>query len=260
MSMQEDWPNPEPKKRGMSGGMKLLLVLGGLGGFCMLLCCGGIAFLGYKARNMITTDPATIRERTQEIATIEVLPGFKPVQGMDVIFMKLVVYQGEQGDNSALLLMEFNSSMMDQGKGQKELRDQMLDQMHQQQAQHGGGAGPDTDIEVEESETRFYTIGGRKNEFLFTKGKSHSGKAMRQVTGTFPTAKGVAMLMLTVPEENYDEAAVVKMLESIRTPVNLPEEPGETTEAEEHPQASEAMTPEENEEAEDEKAEETPNS
>lgn len=216
MSIQQDWQDQEPRKRGMGSGSKVLLILGGVGGLFLLLCCGGGAYLFWQARNalenLVTTDPAAIKTKTQSIAKIDVLPGFKPVQAMDMIVMKWVVYQGEAGDDSMLMLMEFQNSMF-QGANKQEQKDQMLQQMRQQQQAQGGN----TNIQAEETTKRDFTIGGRKNEFTFVKGKSQQGKAVRQVTGTFPTVGGVAMLMLIIPDEKYDEAAVIRMLESIRT-------------------------------------------
>jgi hypothetical protein len=263
MSFQQDWEAPEPRKSGMSGGMKLLLILGGVGGFVLLLCCGGVGFIFYKAKNLITTDPDTIRERTQSIATIEILPGFKPALSMDFVAMRWVQYQGDEDENSMLMLMEFGNAMM-QGNNPHQ-REAMLRQMREQQLQQGGHA--QQEIEAEETQTREFMIGGRKVPFTFIKGKSEEeGKAVRQVTGSFTTAGGVAMLMLAVPEEKYDEAAVIRMLESIRTPLAPVEAEPEADEAAEtkaesdQPAMEAEATPSEGEaagKAEGEKPEET---
>jgi hypothetical protein len=271
MSIQQDWQDPQSQKRGMSSGSKVLLILGGVGGLFLLLCCGGLAIVGYKFKeavgNLVTTDPELIKTRTQDIVTIEVPPGFKPVQAMDMVVMRMVVYNGDGGDQSSVfMIMEFDKTMMQGNK--KQQQDQMLQQMRAQQAQQGSNG----DIQVEETQTREFTIAGRKTEFSFVKGKSNDGKAVRQVTGSFPTVDGVAMLFLMVPEEKYDEAAIDRMLQSIQVPASAGEaeveDMDENAEAENNeaagattqPDPTGATKPDESGEPEAEKSEDESNS
>src|SRR5262245_20031151 len=114
MSMHDDQPIPPPEKRGMSGGTKVLLVLGGVAGICLLLCCGGGFWLYYRFQNVIknfaTTDAVEIRERTRKIVEIDILPEFEPVTAVDMVFMKMIMYT-KPGSESVLMLMEFDASM-----------------------------------------------------------------------------------------------------------------------------------------------------
>ncbi len=58
---------------------------------------------------------------------------------------------------------------------------------------------------------------GRKSLFSFKHGKRASdSKPVWKVWGAFSTKFGAAALILLVPESEYDEAAVVHMIESIR--------------------------------------------
>lgn len=134
-----------------------------------------------------------------------------------------------------LMLMESDDSTL-QGNPEEQ-RKQMLDSMRQHEM--GGGAAAmmqgmaggismmpgstlgqdamDTDIQVQERQTKDLTVRGQKAEFEFIKGTTGGdGKMVRQVLGSFAFSKGVAMLMLIVPDKGYDEEAVVKMIESIR--------------------------------------------
>jgi hypothetical protein len=216
--MQEDWPQ-QPQKQGMSTAAKVLLILGIVGGICALLCCGGAFFFFWKAKdalqNAVTMAPEAVRERTAQIVKIDVPPGFEPFQALDMVFMRWVLYTKGQNQEGVLMLMEFGNQMMG---NQQQQRQQMRDALRQQQ--RGGGMG---ELQAQETESREYTVKGEKVSFEFVKGTNRQGQAMREVTGSFPTRNGVAMLMLLVPEDDYDEAAVVKMIESI----SEPEQPGE---------------------------------
>jgi hypothetical protein len=217
MSIHEDWQNPEspgPAKPGMSTTAKAMLIVGGAGMLCLLLCCGGGVLFYFRAKdafkNMTSSDPQEIRKRTQEIAHIEIVPGFEPTQAMDIVFMRWVLYTKPPAGGSMLMLMELDQKMSPAGSG-GDRNSELLKTMRQQNqsGQHN------TDIDIEESRSRDFTIGGKTVPFQFNKGKTRDGKAVRQVIGSFDTPGGVALLMLTVAEEDYDEAAVDKMLQSI---------------------------------------------
>ena len=235
MSMHDDLQAEQPPKRGMSSTAKVLLVLGSIAGVCLLLCCGGGAFFVYKAKDMISmTDvPQEIKQRTEEIAHVEVVDEFKPIQAMkiavpNVMTMKWVIYAKGEKQQSILMLMEMNKAGMavEGGAGAKRQRDEMLEAMRQQQ----GGGKFNTAIKEESTETRVFTINGEKVEFDFIKGtRPGAAGGVRQVVGVFSGKAGVVMFMLIVDESDYDETAVVKMIKSIRLPgqpaANISDEP-----------------------------------
>ncbi|MGQ0633920.1 MAG: hypothetical protein ACT4QC_04880 [Planctomycetaceae bacterium] len=235
MSTQDEWPQREPQKQGMSTAAKVLLTLGVIGGICALLCCGGMFLVGWQfqkfAKNAMVDDPAAVRQRTDQIVTLEVPPGFEPKQAFDFVLMRGVVYTKGAGDDALLVLMEFGNQMIG---NQQQQREQMRETLRQQQAQRGGGF---PDLQDRETESREYTVKGEKASFEFVKGTTREGKAMREVSGSFLTQNGVAMLMLRVPAEEYDEAAVVKMIESIGDP----HQPGEVSV--EQPVSGDAQAP-----------------
>lgn len=215
MSIHEDWKDPERSKRGMSTGMKVLLTVGTIGGICLLLCCGGVAFFLAKVKNIFeqahSNDPAIVRQRAREIAAIEIPPGFEPAESVDFFVMRMVEFK--KPPDAKLVLME--SAQIDQGQDVQEQRDEMLRNMREQQPDAAHDGDDDIAIDVQERRTRQLTVRGRTVEFEFTKGTEGEGKVVRQVSGSFPTSRGTCVLILTEPEETYDEAAVLKMLSSI---------------------------------------------
>jgi hypothetical protein len=227
MSMQDDFRDEQSLKQGMSSTAKVLLILGAIAGVGLLACCGGGVYFGFKAKdvfqefakNAISSDPAVIRQRTQEIVHIDIPEGFEPSQSLQFsmmnVAMKQVVYQRKGSGGSMLMIMETNQPM--QGANTKQQREQMLRAMRQQQGQQ-----PDQlndELNEENSETREFTINGEKVPFEFIKGTgTDNARAFRQVVGIFRVKSATVMVMLMVPEGEYDEPAVVRMIESIQSP------------------------------------------
>jgi hypothetical protein len=212
MSIQEDWADQQGRKPGMSSTAKVLIVLAGVGGVFALLCCGGIAFFGWKAKQAIesamSTDPAVIRENTRKIVDIEIPEGLEPTQSFDIFGVKMVVYSNPANDGSVLMLMELNAALTGNTKQQ---RDQMLNSLRLQGQQP---ADVDAEIDEETVQTRHFMIQNKKVPFDFAKGMA-GGKGVRQVTGSIPTRRGVALFTLVLAEERYDEAAVLRVLKSM---------------------------------------------
>ena len=220
MSMQEDFQDPAKPKAGRSTGVKILLVLGVIGGVMGLICCGIGGFVYWKFKDAMSTDPVVVQAKTQEILKLQIPAGFKPMMSMSFMGVKMVMYQGDPPNESMLMLMEMPAGMGNADPEQQ--RDAMLNQMRQQSGGMGGG---NANLQIDERETRNYTINGKKVPFIFAKGKGQGGKAMRQVTASVPTASSAAILMLMVPEEKYDESAVDAMISSmggVRAPDDAP--------------------------------------
>ncbi len=207
----------------MSSTAKVLLILGSIAGISLVLCCGGMAFVGWKfqnvAKEMFVTDPAVVRQRTEEIIHIDIPADYTPTHAMKFdlmnVKMKQVGYQRKGSAGSMLMIME-TSQPPAPGASPKEQREQMRQAMRQQARQQGQASD---EINEQSSETREFTINGESVPFEFIKGTApQGGVPTRQVVGVFRGREGTVMLMLMSPESEYDEATVVKMIESIRLP------------------------------------------
>lgn len=225
MASQDDFQEVPPQKQGMSSTAKVLLILGSIAGLVLLACCGFGAYVFFHvqdfaqnlAKNMnisATQNPAEVRERTQQILRIDIPDDFKPVQAMEFMVMQWAVYQGKSGPQSMLIIMEMNQQMIDPGRNRdaKQQRDEMVQQLRQQPQ-----VGTMEEIEEQTHETRTFTIGGKPVEFDFIKGKTRGSQAVvHRVVGVIPTENGIVLLMLTVPDADYNEEQITRMLESIR--------------------------------------------
>jgi F0F1-type ATP synthase membrane subunit c/vacuolar-type H+-ATPase subunit K len=204
-----DAPRPA-KKKGMSTGAKVAIVLGIAGGVCLLVCCGVVGFFVNKVQKSITVDPAAVAKIRESILTSINLPAdFNPKMGMDLTIagqgMKMAVFGRGAGpepqDGAMLMLMQFPA-----GADPQQMQQQMERNM-----------GKQTQIKVESTESKLVQIDGSEVKFEFVKGKTQDGgQDVRQVTGVFPGKQGMVMLMLLLPDADFDEAAVTSMLESIQ--------------------------------------------
>jgi hypothetical protein len=238
MSTTDDFNDPQPKK-GMSSTSKVLIILGSIGGLCLLACCGGGAFLFYRLKDnfAMSSDPAVVKKSTEEIVLIDVPSDFTPTQSMKIsmmgVSMKWAIYTKGGGNDSMMMLMEMNQPGMaaQGGVGAKQQRDQMLQAMRQQQAQQGGAGQFNTEINEQSVKSRKFKINGETVEFDFIKGTRPNGGDVHQVVGVFPSrGGGVVMLMLIVPADGYDEESIVTMIKSIRMDASTPA--GSVTEVE----------------------------
>lgn len=229
MSTHDDFqqePVPQGKK---SSGNKVLLILGTIAGLGLVLCCGGPAIVYVMFKDAIvqkikntfdlTTDPEEVKGRSEEIAHLDIPENYTPVSAVRFSIgftMKMIVYQSGSNNQGALVLMEME--MNQPGMDRKQMREQMLQQMRSQQA-NGGPGGFNSQIVAQSTETKTFKVNGEDVEFDFVKGTrpgDSSGTIYRQVTGTFQGKNGIVMLMLFIPDSEYDEEAVSKMIQSIR--------------------------------------------
>lgn len=210
---RDDWDRDggqRAAKPGMSTGMKVLLILLGIGGVFVLACCGiGIYFF---SQIQVEEDPAAVARITREIAEIEIPEQFEPegAFGMNVIVwsLKMVAYSHQQ-EAGSLALAEMT---VDVGGHQKTHELQVRDMLREQ------GFGQE-DLEITSSEKRDFEIRGETESFEFAEAEHReTGEKFRQVSGTFKGKEpdSIGFLILQIQEEHYDEEAAVKMIESIR--------------------------------------------
>lgn len=206
MSMQEDGSGePVPPQR--SGCGRAFLIIFAIVGIIALLCCAGLGIVLWKLRNAFSNDPAVVRENTSTITDIDIPDSFRPVSTVSVLSMTGVMYAAEDGKGMLLL------GGIQEKNGSKERETQLKTMLAQQKQQQG----QNQQLETVSKEEREFQIRGEpaKFEFVVAKDKS-TGKEFRVVSGTFAGKSGLAGLMLEVPADEFDEAAVEKIVESIK--------------------------------------------
>ncbi len=199
------FPEGGPPKRGMSTGVKVLLIFGGVFGVLAITCCGFGIWIYNKFSNAMTTDPEQVVAIQQAIVAMDVPQHLPPQVGMDIniwgIEMKMVVFAAAGGE--VLTLMQMAGAQSDPATQQ-----QMQAEMKKQGKQPG--------MKVDSTETRTVTIGGEEVPFEFSTGtEEKSGRPTRQVSGAFEGRDGAVLLQYIVPEDEWDEDQVMTMLRSI---------------------------------------------
>lgn len=197
---------------GMSTTTKVILAIGGLFCVALLVCCGIAMWFGNKAVNTIaestTENPAEIQSIADSIASIQIPEVYQPQTGVDFdlgFSMQMAIFsRNAGGQQGAVVLMQMAAP------GQQN-DEQMKAQFRQQMQQ----SGQNQEITVESSETRTFTIDGEECDFEFVAGTDQSGNPVRQVMGVFPGRGGAAFLVVFESEEDWDEEAVVELIESI---------------------------------------------
>ena len=185
---------------------KIILILLGVGTVSLALCCGG---LYYFFNDAIKMDPVKIAVMQKEIIEIDVPQGLQPNMGlnmnMGVMTMKMVMYN--PGNTTSMMLMEMQIA----GQTEEQMKQAFSQQASQQQHQ--------AQFRMESSETKTIKIDGVDREVLFAKGTltPQGGKPTpaRMLTGLFPSTTAMGFIVYSIDETNYDEAAVIKTLESI---------------------------------------------
>ena len=225
-----------------------LIVVGALAGLMLLVCGGAAGYVALTApagreeqapeaaddpslpadkmqkmkeqiearRIRLTEDPALVRKIAARICEIDLPAGFEPIEAYDQGGVRVASF-GNVSENGALLkLAQIDWPMSIEG-----ITD--LDNMMQAQvlsAAEKGDGRIDTTLKASrqkpESIQRELMVLGQKVEFVFRKGKRASGnQRVWKTRGAFAAKQGGVALVLMVPESEFDEESIVRMIESI---------------------------------------------
>ena len=210
----EDYVDEAKPRSKSSSTTKVVLVTLVVG--TLVLCCGGLGFLGLmgyqvskNAKVTVATTPAQKQQIARSIARIDLPEGYEPTEAFESaimgIDMKLVTYQPADQPNTRLMLMR--NSMLPANPSESERR-AMLDQMR---AQTGAGQrGRVLDTEVVE-----LPIGDTKVPFQLQTIEEPQGK-VKQLTGVVPLEDGSVMVILRMAEEDFDLDKAKELLSTLR--------------------------------------------
>ncbi|WP_339729357.1 hypothetical protein [uncultured Gimesia sp.] len=204
---QPDEFSAQPKQ-GMSTGVKVLLIFLGVGGICLLLCCGGLYYAFRSTEFKMTEKKEDIIEIQNDITEITIPDSFKPQAGMSMkivgMEMRMAVYE-EKAKQGAIVLMSISTPDDGMVDLEKEFQKNMRQNNQNQR-----------DLKITKEETREFTIKGKKVDFNFSEGTDPKGKEFHQISGVFSGKKGPAFLFIQLSSETYNEEEIVKMIESIK--------------------------------------------
>lgn len=206
-----------------SGGSSMgpWLIGGGIGCLLVVLMCAGvIGFIGYKgqqmAGQMFITDAEQVRERTTDLAEIDIPDTFEPQLAVQLPDMLVEATDGEEpfrwviytrSDGRGYLALGYIGGVSDDADQQTQGIGDFLAQSGESHRR----------IEITDEEIREMTIGGEDAEFTFSRGTVEpSGDEFRQVIGHFEGKRRRTWLIIQVEAEVYDEAEIDAIVASIQ--------------------------------------------
>lgn len=195
------------KKPGMSTGMKVLLVLGILGGLACIACCGGLYWVKSQFKMDFAEDPAKAIEVADEIAEVDLPEGFegKGAANMTAFSfgMKMAIFE-QTGGPGTMMLMQMK---VPEGTDvEKEFEKSLRQQSH----------GPH-ELENETTRTQEIEVRGKPAKFVFAEGRDpKKGLDMRQVSGVFSAKGGYGMLVIQVKADEFTDEQLEAIVRSIR--------------------------------------------
>lgn len=223
MSAGNEWPQDPnmgatPPRQGMSGGMKFLVTILIVGGVCGVLCCGVGGYFAYKLKQgfQFTQNPDEVKEKSAAIAKMTIPDQFHPTLAMklDLAGFKMAIAGYETtGKTGGLMLMEVPGTLEQAEAGLS----QQMDQVRAQQRQQGGNNAV-RELKVTEQHEEKVTIRGREVTARFAKGTAEGSETVyQQLTVAFPgkTAGASDVLIVQLPEDDWDEDEIETMLKSI---------------------------------------------
>jgi hypothetical protein len=216
---------PGDLSNGSSSSLKLGLKVAGIAlGMAVLLCGGVAAYVAMQddgsQANATKVPPATpmmkpeaMRAIAAKIVEIDIPADFEPISANESSYGLEATFGRRNTDGAFLKLRRMFPSTMPRGADPRSAGEMVL---------HVADRGDElTDTTLtgmpEPESTRELTVLGNLEKFKFFRGKRSSGeKTVRKVAGSFMIPAGLIVLIYTIPEEEYDEEAVVRMIESIR--------------------------------------------
>jgi len=208
-----------PSQPGMSSGTKVLLILAAVALVSIALCAGVAILGGFLVAGYIdkagSNDPRVIRQRSAEIAEIDLPEEFHPSFSLDMKIpftgqrmMSMVFYSDEQ-TTSTLVLAALGKMFSDQD--QQEIKDQIQESLREE------GLGRTEATGTRKVEEKQITVRGQPETFTFITTKDpETGKTRLEVTGVFPNKDGQAMFLFDGDAEKYPQEKITALIESIR--------------------------------------------
>lgn len=196
----------------MSRDTKILLaVVGGVLGLCLIACIAGVVLFAVaggalfaNVAQSVNQDPADVLETAGEIADIDLPDQFTEATSMNVLGMKLAIWNDPSGESMAMLLQMPFQSRIDQD---------IIGQMEEQMSNQSGRRLRN----VTSIEERDLTIRGAPAHMLILVGEDvDTGEQFNQLMVTFQGKGGVAMLMMLNPASEDNIQMYENVVNSIR--------------------------------------------
>jgi outer membrane murein-binding lipoprotein Lpp len=218
MSFSSEEPEYDPRHQseGMSATSKVLLIVAVILGLLMLACCGGVYYFTKQVKMEQSSTPADVLAAQQAILPANIPERFEPSQSirMNLIVaeMDMAIFEAKAGEKSGIALLRM-----------KFLMDAMEDQQASQQMRQQNPVSQN--LKNMKSEDKTYEVDGKELVFTFAHGELQGGKDVDpadigkewySVQSLVPVKQGMIMFTMTGPEEEFDQAEIDALIESIQ--------------------------------------------
>jgi hypothetical protein len=220
--MREERHPGDLREEGRSSARPALIAAGFVLGIALVVCGGLAAHVAWTDAHRVKDDEPKQPEMTVEeaeanlrkIVKIDVPAGLVPLNSEDHGKKRRVVFGRKPTAGFILQLVKVDFSMVPSGIDRANSTPKLMQML----AIESNSPGSDRFIPEPESTDakRVLTVMGKEISFSFTKGRlSDTQEGGWKVTGMFSTQTGVVALKCVVPESEYDEQAVIRLIESI---------------------------------------------
>ena len=201
-----------PAKKPMSGCLLASLIIGGLGGVCLLACCGVGAYFAANFAPKITAVPAEVTAVGKSVLDLNISEDFTPVNSvtMDnfVFTMRIAEFAHKEGKGK-LVLGAMKIKMGDPNQANA--------QTGQFRTQHETNMSDNLD--VKKTESHEITIDGQKVSVMIGEANDRtSGKGVHTATADIKSPTGQIFFLLRLDDDVWDQDAVLKMFEEAKIP------------------------------------------
>jgi hypothetical protein len=184
----------------------ILIVIGAL--FVFVICSGvGIIMLIARAQQVVantaSNNPETVSEVAEYIVDYQLPPDYTQSLTMSLDGITMAGFT-TQDEHNAILLFQIPSKYP---ISTDEIRQQM-NELAEKQTGEG--------YSLEQTDTQQVMIRGQAVEMDIYEGTSSSGKAYRQMMGSFNGKKGTTWLMIISPTNSWDQPSLDAFIASIR--------------------------------------------
>lgn len=176
---------PAPQKKGMSGTVKVLLIVFSAFGLLCLACCGGMAWMGRGIIAGVVTDHVKLAKIGNDIIGVDAPEGFTPVGGFDgdVGDQTIQVALFSDGTTGFLFVMGLSTPW----NPNMDMAQEMQKNPGQQQQR----------LRADKRENIEIVINDQAVTFELVEGTNQHGEKAVEVLGGFPTnAGGLGLVML----------------------------------------------------------------
>ena len=185
-------------------------VLAGLLGLCLIACVAVFLFLrvagprvAQTIEKSVVSEPGNVPATASEIADFSLPAGYSPLTSINLLGIKMAMYDGGGADHFLAILQLPN---------QGEINDTSIQEMEQALSQ-GSSRNLSNLNTVNQQDL---TIRGQPAKLIVQEGTNSDGSSFRQVLVAFQGKGGPALMAVMGPTAGWDQAQVDSLVQSIR--------------------------------------------